>query len=74
MRKVYRFDTINQLSITLDELQPEPAYVVLRVHSNDDLLVLQFEKQEFEELCNMKYRLDFPPASVPVLPLALVAA
>lgn len=75
MQKIYRFDSINQMAITVDETQPEPNQVILRVHSGDDMLVLQFDKDEFDELCNLKYRLDFPEETPQkAQSLALVAA
>lgn len=73
MRRIYRNDTINNHSITVDESQSEPDQVIIRVHTIDNLVVLNFSKEEFEELCNLKFRLDFPSVTAQI-PLALVAA
>lgn len=74
MRRIYRFDTLNHHSITIDEVQAEPDQVTFRVHTTDQLLVLSFSKEEFDELCQMRYRLDFPVVATPAHKLALVVA
>lgn len=74
MRRIYRFDTINNYSITVDEAQSEPDKVTLRVHTNEDMFVLHFDKTEFEELCRLPFRLDHPAIATPAQTLALMAA
>jgi len=74
MRRIYRFDTLNHHAITVDEIQTEPDQVTLRVHTSDQLLALSFAKEEFEELCQLRYRLDFPAVTTSAHKLALVVA
>ena len=72
MKKIYRFDCLNNsTAITVDEFQHDPDTVILKVHNGDEILLLSFTKDEFHELCNMRYRLDFPelPAQSPELSL-----
>ena len=72
MKKIYCFECINNsTAITVDEFQTDPDTVILKVHNGDDMLLLSFTKDEFHELCNMRYRLGFPeiPAQSPELTL-----
>ena len=72
MKKIYCFECLtNSTAITVDEFQHDPETVILNVHNGDDILLLSFSKDEFHELCNMRYRLDFPeiPAQSPELSL-----
>jgi hypothetical protein len=45
----------------------------LRVHQEDSLLLLPFSKAEFHELCNMRYRLDYPETTAQTKNLVLVS-
>ena len=72
MKKIYCFECLNNsTAITVDEFQHDPDTVLLKVHNGDDILMLSFAKDEFHELCNMRYRLDYPeiPAQSPELSL-----
>ena len=74
MKKIYRFDCLNNsTAITVDEFQHDPDTVILKVHNGDDILLLSFTRDEFHELCNMRYRLDFPDISAQTPELSLVA-
>ena len=74
MMKIYRFDCLdNTTAITVDEFQTDSDTVILKVHNGDDILMLSFAKDEFHELCNMRYRLDFPEITAQSQELSLVA-
>ena len=57
----------------MDEFQHDPDTVILKVHNGDDILMLSFAKDEFHELCNMRYRMDFPDITAQLTELSLVA-
>jgi hypothetical protein len=63
----------NNFCITIDEYQNDPEKVTLKVHNENDILLLELEREEFYELCNMRYRMDFPELPAPLSELALVA-
>jgi len=73
MMKIYRFDCLNNnTAVTVDEFQADAEKVILKVHNGNDLLILEFDRDEFYELCNMRYRMDFSveiPAQLPELSL-----
>ena len=74
MNKIYKFECLNSnLAVTVDEVQPDPNQVILRVHQEDSLLLLPFSKAEFHELCNMRYRLDYPETTAQTKNLVLVS-
>ena len=74
MKKIYCFECLNNsTAITVDEYQHDPDTVLLKVHNGDDILILPFAKDEFHELCNMRYRLDFPDITAQSPELSLVA-
>jgi len=74
MKKIYCFECINNSNaITVDEYQIDPDTVILKVHNGDDILLLTFTKDEFHELCNMRYRLDYPNITAQLPELSLVA-
>ena len=61
MKRIFQFDSINKDHfLSIDEYQNDPRKVLMRVHHHDEVLVLEFEKDEFFELCGMRYRMDFP--------------
>ena len=60
MKKLYCFETVNNAtSITLDEFQENSDIVTLKIYHGENVLVLQLDRDDFNELCNMRYRLDF---------------
>ena len=75
MKKIYRFDCLNNTTaVTVDEFQTDPELVTLKIHHDNDIMILEFHREEFNELCNMRHRIDFPleiPAQLQEL--ALVA-
>ena len=74
MKKIYCFECLNNsTAVTVDEFQTDPEKVILKVHNGDDTLLLSFTKDEFHELCNMRYRLDFPDITAQSPELTLVA-
>ena len=74
MNKIYKFECVNSdLAVTVDEYQPEPNQVILRVHQEDKVSLLPFSKAEFNELCNMRYRIDYPEITAQTKNLALVS-
>ena len=74
MKKIYCFECLNNsTAITVDEFQTDPDTVILKVHNGDDILMLSFTKDEFHELCNMRYRLDYPELTAQLPELTLVA-
>ena len=75
MKKIYRFDCLNNtIAVTVEEFQTDAEKVILKVHNEKDILILEFDRDEFYELCNMRYRMDFPVEITAQLPeLTLVA-
>jgi len=75
MKKIFQFDCLNNnQAITLDEFQPNSGQVVMKIHQGDDMQLLQLDREEFYELCAMRYRLDFPDdVTAPATELSLVA-
>ena len=60
MKKIYQFDCNNGISITIDQFQLDPNQVIIKVHNNDNVLLLQFDRDEFHDLCGMRYSIDYP--------------
>jgi len=75
MRKIFRFETLDpNQAITIDEFQPLPDKVIMRVHQGDEVHLFQFSKAEFMDLAGMRFRLDFAEEEpVAVAELSLVA-
>lgn len=75
MRKIFRFETLDpNNAITVDEFQPFPDKVIMRVHQGDEVHLFQFSKDEFLELTGMRFRLDFAEEEpVATTELSLVA-
>ncbi len=75
MKKIYCFETINNaISITLDESQEDSDRVTLKVYKDETIIILQLDRDDFDQLCNMRYRLDFPDdVTAPATELSLVA-
>jgi hypothetical protein len=72
MKKIYQFDCTNGISITIDQFQLDPNQVIIKVHNNDNVMLLQFDKDEFHDLCGMRFNIDYP--ILPAKPeLSLVA-
>ena len=72
MKKIYQFDCNNGISITIDQFQLDPNQVIIKVHNNDNVMLLQFDKDEFHDLCSMRFSIDYP--IIPAKPdLSLVA-
>ena len=69
MKKIYQFDCTNGISITIDQFQLDPNEVIIKVHSNDNILLLQFDKDEFHDLCGMRFNIDYPITAKPELSL-----
>ena len=60
MKKIYCFGSSNNTtSITLDEFQEESDFVTLKVYQGENVINVQLDRDDFNELCNMRYRLDF---------------
>ena len=60
MRKIYCFITSDDTtSLTLDEFQEEADFVTLMVNQRGNVINVRLERDDFNELCNMRYRLDF---------------
>jgi len=75
MRKIFRFETLDpNQAISIDEYQPYPDKVIMRVHQGDDIQLFLFAKAEFAELTGLRFRLDFAEEEpVAVQELSLVA-
>ena len=74
MKKIYCFEALNNTTaITIDETQNDNHMVTLKVCQEDNILILQFDRDDFDELCNMRFRLDFPVIPAQLQELALVA-
>ena len=76
MRKIFRFETLDpSQAISVDEYQPYPDKVIMRVHQGDDIHLFHFSKDEFMDLAGMRFRLNFADEeeSAPVQELSLVA-
>jgi hypothetical protein len=58
MKRMYTFETSNNISLTVEELQPAET-VILNLHQNNETTVLEFARSEFESLCSLTWRLDF---------------
>lgn len=63
MKHIYQFDCLqdNQpthLSVDLDQAQP--GQVVMNLHIEENMIQLQFDKEEFAELCDMRFRFIYP--------------
>ena len=72
MKKIYQFDCNNGISITIDQFQLDHNQVIMKVHNNDNVLLLHFDKDEFNDLCSMRFSIDYP--IIPAKPdLSLVA-
>jgi hypothetical protein len=72
MKKIYQFDCNNGISITIDQFQIDPTQVIMKVHNNDNVMLLHFDKDEFNDLCSMRFSIDYP--ILPAKPdLSLVA-
>jgi hypothetical protein len=59
MKKSYTFLSQNNMSISIDEVQTSND-VNLHIQLKDKAITLPFDKEEFFELANMRYRLEFP--------------
>ena len=72
MKKIYQFDCNNGISITIDQFQIDPTQVIMKVHKDDTVMLLHFDKDEFNDLCSMRFSIDYPV--LPAKPdLSLVA-
>ena len=70
MKKIYQFDCINNThSITIDQYQTDPNQVVMKIHNETDTLILQFDRDEFHDLCAMRFTIDYPITAKPDLTL-----
>ena len=55
------FESVNNnVSITLDEFQEQYEFVSIKVYQGESIINVQLDRYEFDQLCNMKYRLEFP--------------
>ncbi len=59
MKKSYTFLSQNNTSISIDEVQLSHE-VNLHIQLDDQSIIMPFDKEEFFELANMRYRLEFP--------------
>jgi|LakMenEpi03Aug12_release.lakeMendotaPanAssembly.Ray.scaffolds.fasta_scaffold77835_7 hypothetical protein len=62
MNKIYQFLSLTNTSISIDEVQKNHQ-VNLNIHLEDGVIAMPFNKEEFFELANMRYRLEFPPVT-----------
>ena len=70
MKKIYHFDCINpDTSVTIDQFQTDPNQVVMKVYHDGNMLALNFDKDEFYDLCAMRFNIDYPITAKPELSL-----
>jgi hypothetical protein len=59
MKKSYTFSSLNNMAISVDEVQTSHD-VNLHIQLDNQTITMPFNKEEFFELANMRYRLEFP--------------
>jgi hypothetical protein len=70
MKKIYCFDCNNtDTTVTIDQFQADPNQVVMKIYHDESVLVLQFDREEFHDLCSMRFSIDYPPTAKPDLSL-----
>lgn len=57
MKRIYRFEASNNLSLTVEEKQSAET-VIVNLHNNNEVMQLQFDRQEFDSFCTLSWRLD----------------
>ena len=58
MKRIYKFEANNNLSLTVEEQQPAHQ-VIVHLHHNNVITPIEFNKQEFESFCTLTWRLDY---------------
>ncbi len=65
MKKIYQVcSTTANRSLCIEEKQITFDEVVIHFQCDGDEFVLPFPRDEFNELCNLRYSLQFPPAQI----------
>jgi hypothetical protein len=64
MKEIFQFSSINNRSLSIERKQSTPDEVIIRVECDGDEYLLPFQRGEFNELCNLRYRLEFPLADL----------
>jgi hypothetical protein len=60
MKKIYQFPSLTSTRfLSVEEKQPSSDEVTLRIQCEGDEFALPFSVAEFNELCSLRYRLEF---------------
>jgi hypothetical protein len=60
MKKIYQFASLtNTRFLSIEEKQHSSDEITLRIQCEGDEYVLPFSVAEFNEICSLRYRLEF---------------
>ena len=61
MKKIYMFESVNNnVSITLDEFQEQYDITTIKVFQGENVINVQLSREDFNDLCNLRYKIDHP--------------